>query len=248
LHRDIKPENVMLCRDPSSPEREVVKVLDFGIAKILDQTDSVSLPDEAPTGFRSVLTRVGGWVGTPGYMSPEQGSAEKLDHRSDLYSAGCLLYELVMRLLAKKPQDRPSTARDVADELLLLLGELEAPSSQRWQYYDSNSLAYAAAPPEPAPRPSVPPPSREAPKSAAGVDSTLRSAVEDQANLRQLRRTLHMDVPRRRSRRRRGPLRRGPYTRSSGESSAAAFRSARSCVRAASRRSSRGSRTKSRST
>jgi serine/threonine-protein kinase len=235
LHRDIKPENVMLCRDPSSPEREVVKVLDFGIAKILDQTDSVSLPDEAPTGFRSVLTRVGGWVGTPGYMSPEQGSAEKLDHRSDLYSAGCLLYELltgrlpfegqtalqiiarhvreappapstfapvhpdlerlVMRLLAKKPQDRPSTARDVADELLLLLGELEAPSSQRWQYYDSNSLAYAAAPPEPAPRPSVPPPSREAPKSAAGVDSTLRSAVEDQANLRQLRRTLHMDVP-----------------------------------------------------
>lgn len=234
LHRDIKPENVMLCRDPKAPEREVVKVLDFGIAKILDQTTNVTLPDEAPTGFRSVLTRVGGWVGTPGYMSPEQGSAEKLDHRSDLYSAGCLLYELltgrlpfegqtalqiiarhvreappppstftavhpdlerlVMRLLAKKPQDRPGTARDVADQLLLLLGDLEAPSSQRWQYYDSNSLAEiaTAAPEAPAPqRASVPPPSRE----GSPADSTLRSAVEDQSNLRQLRRTLHMGAP-----------------------------------------------------
>jgi eukaryotic-like serine/threonine-protein kinase len=229
LHRDIKPENVMLCRDPRSPERELVKVLDFGIAKILDQTTNVSLPDEAPTGFRSVLTRVGGWVGTPGYMSPEQGSAERLDHRSDIYSAGCLLYELltgrlpfegqtalqiiarhvreepprpstfapvhpelerlVMRLLAKKPQDRPSTARDVADELLLLLGDLEAPSSQRWQHYETSAPAQAPAPEPAPPRASVPPPSREAPP----IESTQRSAAEDQQNLRQLRRTLHMD-------------------------------------------------------
>ncbi len=95
IHRDIKPENVMLARQPDAPEKEVVKVLDFGIAKILDERLDVELPSEAPTGVRSVLTRVGTWVGTPAYMSPEQGSAQALDHRSDIYSAGVLLYELV---------------------------------------------------------------------------------------------------------------------------------------------------------
>jgi serine/threonine-protein kinase len=95
VHRDIKPENVMLCRQPHAPLEEVVKVLDFGIAKVLDAKPDAALPLEAPTGVRSVLTRVGMLVGTPAYMSPEQGSARPIDHRSDIYSAGILLYELI---------------------------------------------------------------------------------------------------------------------------------------------------------
>jgi len=95
VHRDIKPENVILCRQPASPTVETVKVLDFGIAKILDERPDAALPIEAPTSVRSVLTRVGTWVGTPAYMSPEQGRAEPVDHRSDIYSAAVLLYELL---------------------------------------------------------------------------------------------------------------------------------------------------------
>ncbi len=95
VHRDIKPENVVLCRQPQSPTVETVKVLDFGIAKVLDDTSGAALPTEAPTSVRSVLTRVGTWVGTPAYMSPEQGRADPVDHRSDIYSAAVLLYELL---------------------------------------------------------------------------------------------------------------------------------------------------------
>ncbi|MFO0547349.1 MAG: serine/threonine-protein kinase [Polyangiaceae bacterium] len=95
VHRDIKPENVMLSRSPSAPGKEVVKVLDFGIAKVLDNQPTVDSGEDAVTGARSVLTRVGSWVGTPAYMSPEQGRGEPIDHRSDIYSAGVLLYELI---------------------------------------------------------------------------------------------------------------------------------------------------------
>jgi serine/threonine protein kinase len=84
VHRDIKPTNLMLAEDPSSGH-ERLKVLDFGIAKILgaDRNDQ--------------LTRTGLTVGTPAYMSPEQvrGEAGAVDGRSDLYSVGVLLYEML---------------------------------------------------------------------------------------------------------------------------------------------------------
>jgi eukaryotic-like serine/threonine-protein kinase len=85
----------MLCRQPDAPEREVVKVLDFGIAKVLDPKRDATLPSQANTSVRSSLTRVGALVGTPAYMSPEQGRAERVDGRSDIYSVGVLLYELL---------------------------------------------------------------------------------------------------------------------------------------------------------
>ena len=79
-HRDLKPENVFIVRDPDRGERP--KILDFGIAKLTDVTGQ---------------TQTGALIGTPLYMAPEQArSAAHVDHRADLYSLGCMLYEMVV--------------------------------------------------------------------------------------------------------------------------------------------------------
>ena len=93
VHRDLKPENIMLMRDESDPTIDRVKVLDFGIAKILER-DAPSM-DTGPTSMQSALTNVGTVVGTPAYMSPEQCRGDTIDHRSDIYACGILLYQLV---------------------------------------------------------------------------------------------------------------------------------------------------------
>lgn len=106
LHRDLKPSNIMLNQDESQLPQ--VKILDFGIAKILD-ADRVQSP---------ALTMTGELVGSPLYMSPEQARGKKLDHRSDLYSLGCTLYEALtggpphiadsaMSTLLKRETDQP---------------------------------------------------------------------------------------------------------------------------------------------
>jgi len=81
VHRDIKPDNIILIRVDSDPD--FVKVLDFGIAKAVMGEDDVN------------LTGDGRIIGTPRYMSPEQILGEPVDHRSDVYSLGCILFEML---------------------------------------------------------------------------------------------------------------------------------------------------------
>ncbi|MGI9055589.1 MAG: serine/threonine protein kinase, partial [Pyrinomonadaceae bacterium] len=81
IHRDIKPENIMLRSDG------FVKVLDFGLAKL-------NVPNEFQQSL-SNFTMKGNIIGTPAYMSPEQITDEKVDHRTDLWSVGVVLYEML---------------------------------------------------------------------------------------------------------------------------------------------------------
>jgi eukaryotic-like serine/threonine-protein kinase len=88
VHRDIKPENIMLRPDG------YVKVLDFGLAKLSEHT-TPAVAAEAPT--IQVRTGSGIVIGTAGYMSPEQARGLSVDHRSDIFSLGAVIYEMLSR-------------------------------------------------------------------------------------------------------------------------------------------------------
>ena len=141
VHRDLKPSNIVILDDP--PGRDLIKVLDFGLAKSLVQDSG------------SVVTHSDALLGTPLYMAPEQIEGKESDQRADLYSLGCILYEmlcgtppfvdnavsavlarhmhdshkqlpahvpprlreLIDRLLAKQPEQRLQTAGDVREIL-----------------------------------------------------------------------------------------------------------------------------------
>jgi len=87
IHRDLKPGNIMLTRDGK------VKVLDFGLAKTSEAGAPSSSLSQAPT--RSALTGVDVILGTAAYMSPEQAKGQSVDRRSDIFSFGCVLYEVI---------------------------------------------------------------------------------------------------------------------------------------------------------
>jgi serine/threonine-protein kinase len=143
VHRDLKPENILVVAPDEDFEFETVRVVDFGLAKLLADAGA------GPAGTV---------VGTPHYMSPEQGMGEPLDTRSDVYSLGAMFYEMlsgkrpfegdtvsglinchlyepppplpaslgiprriatgIMQALSKDPDDRPQTAGDLARLLL----------------------------------------------------------------------------------------------------------------------------------
>ncbi|WP_437803925.1 serine/threonine-protein kinase [Sorangium sp. So ce693] len=87
IHRDLKPDNLFLARPPAGEHEEICKVLDFGIAKVMTGTER---PVDA------LETQAGTVFGTPRYMSPEQAQGRPLDARSDLYSLGVLLYQMLV--------------------------------------------------------------------------------------------------------------------------------------------------------
>jgi len=101
IHRDIKPDNIMLTT------RGQVKVLDFGLAKVL--RDPGILENDAQTG--SMLSIPGMLMGTVPYMSPEQLRGEDLDGRSDIFSFGAVLYEM---LSGRRPFEAKSTAEVIS--------------------------------------------------------------------------------------------------------------------------------------
>jgi serine/threonine-protein kinase len=147
VHRDLKPANLMVI-DADTP-RERIKVMDFGLAKLVEGEPAVRKVTDTNVDFA---------VGTPGYICPEQVRGEEMDHRGDLYSVGIMMYELltgrlpftgpnsmdillahateppptfaeigmgrwvprevedlVMDCLAKEPNDRPQSARELAE-------------------------------------------------------------------------------------------------------------------------------------
>lgn len=120
VHRDLKPENIMLEETVLDPH--FVRVLDFGIAKMLDDVE------DNPKRFQ---TMVGMICGTPQYLSPEQAQGHELDGRSDLYALGCILYEM-LSLQLPFTADKPAAylVKHISEEPFPL--EFRAPHSNMY--------------------------------------------------------------------------------------------------------------------
>ncbi|HRI67011.1 MAG TPA: serine/threonine-protein kinase, partial [Polyangium sp.] len=100
VHRDVKLENLFLCEPTGGSHRRTVKVLDFGVAKVIGLTgENTPLPLAFPTAE-------GVAMGTPRYFSPEQARGREVDWRTDVYAAGIVLYTLIT---GRGPFDRHTT-------------------------------------------------------------------------------------------------------------------------------------------
>ena len=115
-HRDLKPENVMIRRD------HIVKVLDFGLAKPTAPTSANLVDSEAGTKVM-VHTEPGLVMGTVSYMSPEQSVGKGVDYRTDIWSAGVVLYEMIAGVI-------PFQGKDIHRQIIAIQEQELAPLSQ----------------------------------------------------------------------------------------------------------------------
>ncbi|GAB4180952.1 MAG: hypothetical protein Tsb002_00410 [Wenzhouxiangellaceae bacterium] len=132
IHRDLKPSNILVKTPPG--QRPQVKIIDFGGVKSL----------QGKLSLNTVHTRIGNFIGTPSYCSPEQiaGHLGEVDTRSDVYSLGVVLYEL---LVGVKPYDSETLAEKSPSETLRFLIEKEPPSPlERFTILSENERATIA--------------------------------------------------------------------------------------------------------
>ena len=183
VHRDLKPDNLFLVPDENVVGGERVKVLDFGVAKLLVELE----------GGNAVATRSGAIIGSPAYMSPEQVRGDGTIHeRTDVYALGCVLFEMVCgrrpfsasnyhSVLLMHLSDPPPRPRELAPELSPELEQLilralakrqeDRPASMEELAATLDVLSGATPGPMPPPRASAPPPD-------GMLSSTLTDSVQ----------------------------------------------------------------------